>query len=396
MRATLSGVRGRVALVIAGLVGPVATARAGNNGHPRTPVEWPEGVACMTVVDRSVSAVLQFDYAIPYPDVELTPDELPTSRRHQFIAFCRAASPQTSPPVWLSWVDANTWLDWAAAHEIDAAPIDDEDVLETSSEYKDCFFRITADDARRPITHEAALEPVVWDTAGLVAGAYVIDGYTWEPELNRWSRRPGVVHVVDGPDLAAAPPAAALTNEAGAFVFAGDSYLLEGCARAMPGSTVSGHWALADTLEWQEFAREPLTGDAIALAFTPPAGLAPATVALRVDITDPLDRTYSTYPVALLQVLELDETDSDGCGGSFLDARESGTCGDTGTSTGTGGDSEAPTGGSATGVASTGGSTTGSTPAHDGEQGGCGCRSAGASSWAWLFALGLAGRRRRR
>ncbi len=82
---------------------------------------------------------------------------------------------------------------------IEPAPIGDEDVLETNSVYKDCFVRITPDDARRPITFAEAMQPVVWDTAGLAAGAWRIDGYTWEPELNRWSRRPGVVHVVDGP-----------------------------------------------------------------------------------------------------------------------------------------------------------------------------------------------------
>ncbi|PCC72037.1 MYXO-CTERM domain-containing protein [Nannocystis exedens] len=371
-------------------------AHAANGGHPRTPVVWPDGVACMTVIDRSQSSTLQFDYAIPYEDTELTPDELPTSRRHQFIAFCRDDSPQTPPPVWLSWTDANLWLDWAAEKMIDAAVIEDDDVLETHPLYKDCFVRITADDERRPITEAEAMKPVVWDTTGLPAGAWRIDGYTWEPELNRWSRRPGVVHVVDDPDPASAPPAAALTNPEGAFVFPGESYVLEGCARAMPGSTITGYWALADTLEWQQFASEPLTGESISLAFTPPPEIAPDFVVLRVDITDPMQRTYSTYPVSLLSVLEPAGTSTGGCSdsGSFLQGDE--TCGTSGSTT----DGDTPTTDASAGPgASTSSSSTGdeatTAPGTGTEPSGCGCRSGGGSAgWAALLLLGFARRRR--
>jgi len=383
----------RVALVIVGLIVPGA-AWAGNGGHPRTPVVWPAGVACMTVVDRSQASTLQFDYAIPYEDVELTPDEMPTSRRHQFVAFCRDASPQEPPPVWLSWVDADTWLDWAAEKMIPPAPIGDEDVLETSSLYNDCFVRITGDDERRPITFAEAMQPVVWDTAGLAVGAWRIDGYTWEPELNRWSRRPGVVHVVDDPDPATAPPAAALMNGEGGFVFPGESYVLEGCARAMPGSTLTGYWAPADTLEWQEFASEPLVGETIALAFTPPVDAMPQSVALRVDVTDPMQRTYSTYPTSLLVVLEKSDTGTDGCdSGSFLMGGGSGTCGDSGSDTGSSGDS--PTTGAGTSTSDTDATGDGSTTAPETEPGstGCGCRSGGGPGWAALLLVGL--RRRR-
>ncbi|MDC0721585.1 hypothetical protein [Nannocystis bainbridge] len=387
----------RVALVFVGLAAPGA-AHAANGGHPRTPVVWPDGVPCMTVIDRSQSSTLQFDYAIPYPDTDLTPDELPTSRRHQFVAFCRDDSPQTPPPVWLSWADADAWLDWADEKMIDAAVIGDDDVLETNGLYADCFVRITADDARRPITEAEAAEPVVWDTTGLAAGAWRIDGYTWEPELNRWSRRPGVVHVVDDADPASAPPAAALTNPEGAFVFPGDSYLLEGCARAMPGSTLKGYWALADALEWQEFVSEPLVGETIALAFTPPSEVAPDSVVLRVDVIDPMQRTYSTYPVSLLSVLEPSETSSGGCSdsGSFLAGGGDGTCGDSETTTGTSGDDPTTAGSSDGTSTSTGGAAT-TAPGTGTEPAGCGCRSGGAGAgWAALWLVALARRRRAR
>ncbi|WAS95141.1 hypothetical protein [Nannocystis punicea] len=388
----------RVALVIVGLAWP-GLARAGNGGHPRTPVKWPDDVPCMTVIDRSQSSTLQFEYSIPYEDTELTPDELPTSRRHQFVAFCRDDSPQTPPPVWLSWTDANVWLDWAAEKMIDAELIEDDDVLETNPLYKDCFVRITADDARRPITEAEAMKPVVWDTTGLPAGAWRIDGYTWEPELNRWSRRPGVVHVVDGPDLAAAPPAAALTNPEGAFVVAGESYVLEGCARAMPGSTLTGYWALADSLEWQEFASQPLEGEAISLAFTPPLEVAPDSVVLRVDVTDPMQRTYSTYPVSLLSVLAPSDPSTGGCSdsGSFLAQGGEETCGDSGSTTGTSGDG--PTTGAATDASSSSGEGTSdsatTSPMTGSDPSGCGCRSDRSGSAALWLLLPVLGLRRR-
>src|SRR5690606_5371137 len=101
-------------LVSLGWLAP-ALVQAGNGGHPRTPVVWPEDVACMTVVDRAQSAALHLAYAVPYADVELTPDELPDSRRHQFIAFCDGRSAGVTRPNWLSWVDADTWLAWAEA-----------------------------------------------------------------------------------------------------------------------------------------------------------------------------------------------------------------------------------------------------------------------------------------
>ncbi|MBZ5708555.1 hypothetical protein [Nannocystis pusilla] len=53
-----------------------------------------------------------------------------------------------------------------------------EDVLETSSEYGDCFRRIP-DDARRSIAFAGAPSGVAWDTRGSPAGPYGVLGHTW-------------------------------------------------------------------------------------------------------------------------------------------------------------------------------------------------------------------------
>lgn len=386
-------------LAVAGALAPL-TARAGNGIHPRTPVEWPDGVPCMTVVDRSQSATYQFSYGIPYEDTDKTTDEVADSRTHQFIAVCRDHSPQDPLPTWLSWKD----VDAAAAKGlVDAMTVDDEDVFETSSIYKDCFARITADDARRPITFAEAMKPVVWDTAMLPAGPYVLQGYTWEPAFNIWSQRPGVLHVVDGPDLSAVAPAAALTNTED-FMFGADTLTLTGCARAMPGTTMSLYWSLTTgaMLDWKPYVEGvALEGDTISLPFLPPDEAIQETIALRLDVIDPMQRTFSAFPVHLITVLP-GGTGTTGCSdtGSFIGGE---SCGD-GTSSGGGG-----TGG---GASTSDGTVTGGAPTTstgpDESTGpminpvapdGCGCdsgeRGTGWALWG-LALLGLGLRRQKR
>lgn len=290
-----------LAVALGACVTVPAVAVAGNGLEPRTPVDWPDDTACLTVVDRSESAMVHFDYGIPFEDPEITPDEVADSRRHQFIAFCRDHSREEFLPIWLTWKD----VDAAAAKAlIDPMLLEDENVLETSTVWKDCWFRITPDDARRPITFAEAMKGVDWDTTALAAGAYVVQGYTWEPSVNIYSQRPGIVHVVDGPDLAAVEPAAAVSTIID-FMFAEDTLMLEGCTRALPGSTLSGFWShTGGALEWMPFAEEvAIDGETFVLPFSPPEDAVQKTVALRIDVTDPMQRTFSAYPSNLLTIL---------------------------------------------------------------------------------------------
>lgn len=396
-------------VVVAALLAPM-TARAGNGIHERTPVEWPADTPCMTVIDRSQQAVVHFEYQIPYEDTDVTMDEVSDSRRHQFIAFCRNHSPQDPLPVWLSWADVEAA---EAVGITEKSDYTDEEVMETSSVYKDCFFRITPDDARKPITFAEAAKGFDWDTSGIPAGAYIIQGYTWEPAFNIWRKRPGVVHVVDGPDLTAVGPAAAIMSEDN-FMFGEDTLMLEGCTRALPGSVLNVYWSLTgpEGLNWQPYAEGvPLEGDLLALPFKPPEEAIGQTVALRVDVVDPMQRSFSAYPPQLLTILPGsggsgtgDCSDSgifignEGCGESDSD----GTTGSGDTSSG-GGDPTTTTGDP--GPGSTGGSSTGEpvgtstsgSPANPGpNEVGCGCRSGAGERAPALAGLLLLGLRRRR
>ena len=279
--------------------------------HDRTPGLWPADTPCMTVVDRSQGTMLHFGYEIPHEDTAVPPPpmEVADSRRHQFVAFCRGHSRQLPLPTWLSWPDV------AAASEFGLVPAElgDADVLATSSEWAPCFHRITADDQRRPITFAAAAEGVDWDTTSLPAGPYVVQGYTWEPAFNLWWQRPGVVHVVDGPGLDVTP-AAAVSNRDD-FMFLGDALAVDGCARALPGSTLSLWWSFTGDgeLDWQLSASGiPLVGETFALSFAPPPETKGQTLALRVDVTDLAQRTFSAHKLELLVVLPAQDEGDDG------------------------------------------------------------------------------------
>ncbi len=307
------------ALMLVSLALP-ATARAGNGIHPRTPVKWEPEPACMTVVDRSVDATLTFSYTIPYEDLkpEQTTDEVENSRQHQFIAFCTGHSIQLPLPVWLSPTDV------AAAKGvglIDMNGVDPEDILESSAEWKDCFTRITPDDARRKITFAEAMKPVVWDTSEVAAGAYVVSGYTWEPVFNIWSTRPGVVKVVDGPDPSASGPALAIVNR-DEIRYADEVLTLTGCLDAMDGSTITGYWALTndgDTLDWKPFGVDtPVSGDSFELPFTPPAEAVGSSVTMKIEITDPMDRTYTAHMLTLADFLPGSNGESGDCSDSGM------------------------------------------------------------------------------
>ncbi len=379
-----------------------ALALAGNGIHPRTPVVWEPAPACMTIVDRSVDPTLSFNYTIPYEDLRPKDslDEVDDSRRHQFVAFCRDHSPQQPLPVWLSEADA------AAAEAVGVvkvAELKSEEVFETSPEWKDCFVRITPDEQRRLITFAAATEPVVWDTTGLPVGPYVVSGYTWEPAFNIWTPRPGIVKVIDEQDPSASPPALAVMKHDD-IAYSDETLAIVGCLSAMDGSTVTGYWAstsddTVDVLEWTAFAVDtPVSGDSFELSFAPPAETVGGSVAIKVEITDPMDRSFTAHMPELATILPGSAGGTGECdeGGSFISMPGCGTGGgdDSGGAPTSEGDSLASTGdapGPTTGGTVAGSSEDGgvdSTP-MTGDRAGCACSSGGGDGAPWLAALAV-------
>ena len=328
----------------------------------------------MTIIDRSVDPVHSFSYAIPYEDTMLTEDEVSDSRTHQFVAFCRDRTLGAPPPRWLSEadVDAAVAMGLGTFEDVDL----ELEVLDNAPAWIDCWARITADAQRRPITFEAAAEPVQWDTSGLAAGTWVIDGYTYEPWSNLWTNHPGVFKIVDDPDPAASPPAASLDFPERQVDF-GESTQLSGCADAMPGTTMDLAWTLAVvgvTPEWVEFASDvPVESGAFSLEFVAPVEAAASSVWIRAQLEDPMGRSWTAYSRSAIGVTDAG-SDEQGCGGDFL----GGDCDETGE-----GSSESETG----------------APSSEAPGGGCNCATHEGDPFAplgWGMGLALVGRVRRR
>ena len=319
-------------------------------------------------------------------------------------------------PLWLAWAD----VDDAGTHMlIDPMTITDDDVMDTSTAWQGCWTRITQDADRRPITFAEAMMPVVWDTTGLPVGDYVIEGYTYEPAFNLWTeRKSNVVRVFDGGDAATdnGPAVAIISDESVDPPYMGQHFAVAGCADAMDGSTLSAFYASTEGADsgtwnpdWAPFVSDmPLDLDSemmFNLDFVPPDEVAGQSVAIKVEVTDPMDRTYTAYRYDLVFVVA--GTDPNDCetGGSFI-----GNPGCAGSSSGTGGSATgggtdgSATGGSVTagnttsgGTTSGGGSSTG--PKEDGGGGskhGCSIGGDPAGGLLGLGVVALLGLRRRR
>jgi hypothetical protein len=284
---------------LAGALAAGAPARAGNADKPRVPAEFP-GAPCMVVVDRAVDPVLHIDDVIPEEDLgPLTADEVADSRRMQFFAFGRDFA---YLPGWIADADveAAAALDLV---EVDAVP--QSQILEHDLAWADgAWTRITPDDARLPIDFVTAAAGVDWDTSGVEAGTWMIAAYTWEPPQSLWSRRAGVVRVVDGADdLEAAPPSVALEPLSESAVAAGAPIVITGCLAAMPGSTLTLSWEVVGGDESGVSYEGELDPGAFELSVAAPTPAEPlALVRLRARIEDPLGRHFEALSPDELQV----------------------------------------------------------------------------------------------
>ncbi len=351
--------------LLLGLAWPTG-AWAGNGTKPRTPPIWPADTSCRLHVDRGVDAQVHFDYAVAFDDVvppDVT-DEVPDSRTHQFFALCRQRDPREELPRWITADDVAAAEAFDLLQDGDGGP---ETILESNPEWSDCFWRITPDDARVPITVAQAEMGFDWDTSAMPIGHYLIYGYTWEPWVNIWTLRPGLITVADGSGFDDLPPAAAMVGprEEGTdtLIYRDQVVELEACAAAMPGSTWSVEYLVLQNGgegEWVEYAAPlPLEGESLSFDFVPPEpSWGESSVFVRLRVRDPMGREFTAPTYVEFAVLNQDEpqcgeggfvanpgcgegegeTDAGESGGTEADA--SGGAGDTGT----GADTPTPTG----------------------------------------------------
>ncbi len=264
----------RALLIATCALAPLSVAHASNGAGVRTPPVYPRA-SCIADVDRTLDPVFHLDIGLPREDVMVTDDEPADSRRFQFFAVCEDVHIDLLElPNWITAAEAEDAL---ARGSIDAMP-SDADILERREDLQGCVFPMNASDARIPISCEATEAGLDFDTSDLPAGNYVVRGYTYEPPLNLWSTRRGVVHVHDGDTNEIA--AAGLTTPAldGVQLRPGSTFPVRGCTRGRSGVRVELQWASLiqlggddDEAAWQTFASIDAAQGSFSVDFDPPA-----------------------------------------------------------------------------------------------------------------------------
>ena len=281
-------------------------ARAANTSQPRVPPSFLGG-SCLTTVDRAVDPVVHFEIGIPLEDTTLTEDEPDDSRTFQFFGLCRAPEPLEVLPSWIDDEDVAR----AKAKNSAIEPPDPQDVLATSdARAPGCVQTINDDAQRLQITCEGTRDGVDWDARGAPPGAYVVWGYTFEPDVNLWTPRPGVVRVIDGTDDSAGPAVAFSFPITKVDATLGKGLTVAGCGGGAEGTTVELAWAAAAQLAelgdaaWEPFADVPLTDETFAVSFYPPPSARYAALFFRARATDPQGRSFTAFTLEEVVVRE--------------------------------------------------------------------------------------------
>lgn len=276
-----------------------SVASAANGLRPRTPAIY-AGVPCVQTVTRGETLTIEYD--VSYDDVELTPEELPDSRKHQFFAFSQT-NVDFAFPTYINQSD----FDRAEANGDNTVPYSDDDILDISSLWPaGTHVRITPDDPRLPITKEQAAMGVDWDTSNVTPGTWLVAAYTWEPEKNLWSPRFGAVRIEEAGDPDSAGPTVFMPRIDGVLADRAEPLAIEGCIEAPAGSTITASWADVGTgqdPEWVPFVEnQEVESGALDLEFMAPAETG-TSIKIRIEIVDPSGRSYIAYSPTTIGVI---------------------------------------------------------------------------------------------
>lgn len=273
-----------------------------------------ERVECIERVDTREVDALELAYGVAYDDTALMVGDidLPDAKTHQFFAFAGtlvadgfaqdfhpfdAEGPAVQLPAWITVDDVKRAAQ--ASGSVDATGFSASDVpagavLDAVPELQGRYLRITADDARVPITQAQAAKGVRWALAGVPAGVYTLAGYIFSPPYNGWSVRTAKVKIVDSeldaPALDVEPVRASL--------FASQGLRVRGCLDVPEGSELRGDFAIEERPEagyvpWLE-ARPARSGD-LQLCFHNPRPELTGSLRLRFELRAKDGRRWLYY-----------------------------------------------------------------------------------------------------
>lgn len=378
---------------------------------------------CIVVIDLASTTTLHVAYAVPEDDVEPDLEDIPLAdtKTHQFFALRGELVPDgqghlffpvdaalddgIAMPIWVT-VDDVKRAAAARASAGTALPFSEADVppdstLEGNTALAGEYLRITADDARVPITMEQAALGFDWDLTGVPPGLYTVAGYIFSPPANGWSPAPGVVKLRD----ADVDPPAATFEAAGGLLFSYQGRPLSGCVDAPDGSSLAIDFHVVEHPEegWLPIVADaPVEGGRFEHCFAAPAGVS-GSARFRVTVTAPdgsVVRAYSSSTTTLIAGSGTCEASDTVCCDGVMPAAHGPDAG-----TDAGGAPFEPTavaGGAAAGAAAGGAAPAGAAGAAGGaaaDDGGCSVSGAGVQrtrSGGWLLAVLLLSLRRRR
>jgi hypothetical protein len=270
---------------------------------------------CVQVVDKQMTEVLHVSYTVGADDTALVQGDIavPDAKTHQFFAFRGAllahdfgeelfpfAPPGAASIVLPSWItNADVKRAARATNTLDGTAFSEADipagaVLDAEPTLAGSYLRVTADDARVPITLAQSLAGVDWALADVDPGLYTFAGYVFSPPYNGWAPRAQLIEIVDG--SAAGPVANIERIEGGLFPYQGRK--VRGCVATPEGSQLKGWFTVVDRPEsgWIEWLpSEAVTSGPLSLCFRDPRPELTGSVRLRFDLTAPDGTTRSFY-----------------------------------------------------------------------------------------------------
>lgn len=250
--------RGRALWWCGALGSGVIALRALAHPSPAEPPTFADS-PCVVVVDKREQAYLDINYSVLMDDTSVAPGDIPVAdlKTHQFfaiagtvykngtddmvVAYTDTMGTGALLPLWVTHADvqrAAAASAMASGVTQDQTDLPASSVLETRADLDGTWLRITADDARRPITRTQSLVPVRWRLDAVPAGAYTLAGYVFSPPYNAWATRPGVVKVLDAEHD---PPAGEL-HPINDVVFSYQGRRIGACLDVPPGTRLDAFY----------------------------------------------------------------------------------------------------------------------------------------------------------
>lgn len=300
---------------------PVQQARA----HPAAaepPIFGDE--PCITLADARSMDELSIQYTVPFDDTLFEDGDirLPDAKTHQFFAlrgalvmgamgyelmpFDPALEARIVMPLWIHAGDverAEAAVEGSGTM-FTAGEVPSDALLDMHPDLAGLVERIDPDDARRPITVEAAYRGLNIQLAALHPGAYTIAAYIFSPPYNGWFPKPGIVSVIDAEQHGAAASIRSIAGVLRAF----EGRTVRACLAAPEGTTLAGSFFVVERpdLGWRTWLAEesvPENEAVLERCFHNPDAAVTGSVRVRLELRSPDGTAFAAYSPDTLTVL---------------------------------------------------------------------------------------------